>query len=146
MVTRSRALVQYVFISPYLCLGRHPTLHFRPCGLDEVFLTLSFRGEFCVGLSQSSFHIPLTRVIDWGIYLQLNLGNEQTQNICLSVNREKFHFVDLKLKKSMNSEAIIAILKPGGEALLQSEDSALKKAKFREVESQASVSSLKPLN
>ena len=109
LVTRSRALVQYVFISPYLCLGKPPILHFRPCGLGEVFLTLSFKGEFCVGLSQSSFHIALTRVIDLGIYLQLNLGNEQTQNICLSVNREKFHFLDLKLKKLMNPEAIIAI-------------------------------------
>ena len=92
-----------------------------------------------VGLSQSTFHTPLTRVIDggWGraVYLQVNLGSEQAPNTCLSVSRGKFHFVDVQLKKyeSWGNNSYLETK----DTLLQSEDNALKKAKFRDVENQA---------
>ena len=68
--------------------------------MDGVFLSLSFRGESWVALRQTALHIPSTRVIDLRIYLQTHLGRGCAQYFCLFVNRDEFHFVDLKVKNA----------------------------------------------
>ena len=103
----------------------------------EVFLTLSFIDQFGVGLSPSAFHTPLTGVIDGGggarggraVYLQLNLGSEHALNTWLSVSREKFHFLDLQLKKyeSCSNNSYLETK----DTFLQNEDDVFKKSQVQ---------------